>query len=299
VVVRANEARLEPSSQALVSVSAYCDVYQGWRGIESIAVGFLPLFGGNGLEGLVKGLGARIAHPPARGGRSPAVSMRADRARAVKAGPRGASSIAPSSRDAARAPDKHSRMAGTCLDAARRGLAVAAAGLALGAALVRPAWAGDPSLEYAIKADYLYKFTPFVEWPTTAFDGPVGPFKLCVAGQDPFGPVVDEAVRDHKVGDHPVIVIRLKTVDRGAPCHLLFLGRSRLQSPRRMLAAVDGQPVLTVADDRFPTKRAMIQFVLIDGHVRFEIRSAVAQVSGLAVSSKLEALSATTKGDGR
>ena len=61
----------------------------------------------------------------------------------------------------------------------------------------------------------------------------------------------------------------------------------------------DGQPVLTVADDRFPTKRAMIQFVLIDGHVRFEIRSAVAQVSGLAVSSKLEALSATTKGDGR
>lgn len=298
--VRANEARLEPTRRALVSVSAYCDVYQGRRGVESIAVGFLPLLGGNGLEGHVKDLGTRGAYPPRRGWRLSAVFMRPDKARADKAGAHGALSVVSSSRDVTRIPDRDPRMAARGPSTrARNGLTAAAASLALCAVLAQPAWADGPSLEYGVKADYLYKFTPFVEWPSTAFDGPVGPFKLCVAGRDPFGPVVDEAVRERKVGDHPIIVVRLKSVDRGAACHLLFLGHSRLQSPRRMLAAVDGQPVLTVADDRFPAKRAMIQFVLIDGHVRFEIRSALAQGSGLVVSSKLEALSATTRGEER
>jgi hypothetical protein len=173
-------------------------------------------------------------------------------------------------------------------------------GLALCVGLTGPVRAGDASLEYAVKANYLYKFTPFVEWPPTAFDAPTSAFNLCVAGHDPFGAAMDRVVRDRRVADHPVMIIRLPVVAKGAACHLLFLGRSRVQTPQQMLAAVAGQPVLTVADQGLSAKGAMVQFVLADGRVRFEIRPDAVQAGGLTLSSKLQALSAAPqKGDSR
>src|SRR5689334_7477550 len=46
-----------------------------------------------------------------------------------------------------------------------------------------------PSLEYQVKAAYLAKFVPFVEWPPAAL-APGAPVNLCVAGDDPFGPAL-------------------------------------------------------------------------------------------------------------
>jgi hypothetical protein len=173
------------------------------------------------------------------------------------------------------------------------------AGLALCVGLGGPARAGDASLEYAVKANYLYKFTPFVEWPPAAFESSTSPFNLCVAGHDPFGVAMDKVIRDRRVADHPVMVIRLPVVAKGAACHLLFMGRSRVQTPQQMLAAVAGQPVLTVADQDLTAKGAMVQFVMVEGRVRFEIRSDAVQAGGLTLSSKLLALSAPQKGDNR
>ncbi|MET3664941.1 YfiR family protein [Caulobacter sp. 1776] len=173
------------------------------------------------------------------------------------------------------------------------------AGLALYVGLAGSARAGDVSLEYAVKANYLYKFTPFVEWPPTAFETPSSPFNLCVVGRDPFGVAMDRAVGGRRVADHPVMVIRLPVVAKGTACHMLFLGRSRVQTPQQALAAVAGQPVLTVADRGLNAKGAMVQFIMVDGRVRFEIRSDAVQAGGLVLSSKLQALSAPQKGDGR
>ncbi len=171
------------------------------------------------------------------------------------------------------------------------------AGLVLCVGLSEPVRAGDASLEYAVKANYLYKFTPFVEWPPAAFEAQASPFNLCVAGHDPFGEAMERVVRDRRVGDHPVMVIRLPVVAKGAACHLLFLGRSRVQTPQQMLAAVAGQPMLTVADQGLSAKGAMVQFVMLEGRVRFEIRSDAVQAGGLTLSSKLQALSAPQKAE--
>src|SRR6185369_14635060 len=43
---------------------------------------------------------------------------------------------------------------------------------------------GAPSLEPSIKATFLYKFVPFVEWPADAFDTPTAPVNICVFGND-------------------------------------------------------------------------------------------------------------------
>lgn len=148
----------------------------------------------------------------------------------------------------------------------------------------------DPA--YAVKAGYLYKFTPFVDWPAAAFEAPSSPFRLCIVGHDPFGGVVDHAARGARVGEHPVVVVRLPAVARSPACHMLFLAASRGQTPQQVMAMVAGQPVLTVADEGLDAPGAVIQFVVIDSRLRFEIRADAAQAAGLTVSSKLLALAA-------
>lgn len=148
---------------------------------------------------------------------------------------------------------------------------------------------------YVVKAGYLYKFTPFVDWPAAAFEAPSSPFRLCIAGHDPFGGVVDHAARGARVGEHPVVVVRLPAVARSSACHMLFLAASRGQTPQQVMAMVAGQPVLTVADEGLDAPGAVIQFIVIDGRIRFQIRADAAQAAGLTVSSKLLALAAQPK----
>lgn len=172
---------------------------------------------------------------------------------------------------------------------ARIGLAAAVAVLLQGASAL-PADA-EASLEIAIKATDLYKFAAFVEWPPSAFAGPTDPEVLCVTGDDPFGPLLDQAVRGQKIGDRPVVVMRLDHVDRGAACHILFVASSHRQPPAEALDKVRGQPVLTVTDDAGDAAaRGMIDFVLRGDRVRFRIDPQMAERSGLQISSKLLSL---------
>lgn len=153
--------------------------------------------------------------------------------------------------------------------------------------------------DYPVKANHLARFPAFVAWPDGAFQTPASPFRLCIGGQDPFGPMIDRFAKAGRMGDHVMTVERLPVVSKGVDCHVLFLSASRSQTPKEMLAAVAGRPVLTVADEGLDAQGAMIQFVTVEGRVRFEIRVEAAQTEGLAVSSKLLSLSAPRGGGQR
>jgi len=53
------------------------------------------------------------------------------------------------------------------------------------------------------------------------------------------------------------------------------------------LKAVDGRPVLTVSELGHGDPGGVIQFVLRDGRVRFDIDPAAATANGVTISSKL------------
>ncbi len=149
--------------------------------------------------------------------------------------------------------------------------------------------AADRSLEYAVKATFLYKFAPFVEWPPSAFDQPNAPFVLCIVGNDPFADSVEKTIASQRVGDHPVLLRRLATVDGKAGCHLMFAAGSQAQTTAQALDAVRGAPTLTVTDSGDATP-GIIQFVVVEGRVNFDIDTAAAAANHLTISSKLLAL---------
>jgi hypothetical protein len=166
-----------------------------------------------------------------------------------------------------------------------RALRVAVAGMLLAASWSPPQAATGPQLEQAVKASFLFKFAPFVEWPDGALTRG-RPFSICLTGEDPFGPLLDEIVRGQRISGRTVQVRRLTEGMSAAGCQMLFAGRSA-NADYAPFTNIAGEPVLTVSDQKSGVAGAMIQFVMQGGRVRFQIDNGAARANGLVISSKL------------
>ena len=149
----------------------------------------------------------------------------------------------------------------------------------------------EPSLEYAIKAAYLYKLAAFVDWPPTSFQSANSPLHVCVVGDDPFKSALDQTVAGQSIGGRPVQVARYSVAEPGMDCQVAFVAGSAAQSRADALRALKGQPILTVTDQgRDPTEQGVVGFVLKDNRVRFEIDQRAALFDRLSLSGKLLSL---------
>jgi hypothetical protein len=157
--------------------------------------------------------------------------------------------------------------------------------------------AADRSLEYAVKATFLYKFVPFVDWPPGTFEDAPTPFVICIVGADPFGDASERTIAGQHLGPHPVVLRRLATADARSNCPVMFVAGSPAQPVPEALDAVRGTPTLTITDT--VQTGAVIQFVMVDGRVNFDIDAAAASANHLTVSSKLLALAHTVSGGER
>jgi hypothetical protein len=150
-----------------------------------------------------------------------------------------------------------------------------------------PAHTADRSLEYAVKATFLYKFASFVEWPAGSFEHESSPFNLCVVGADPFGGRIRETVARQSVGRHPIVLRQLARAEPRAGCHAMLVSGSGSQPAVEALHAVSGTPTLTVTDSAAGTTAGIIHFVIVDDRVSFDIDTVAAARNHLVISSKL------------
>ena len=150
--------------------------------------------------------------------------------------------------------------------------------------------------EYDVKAAFLYKFGLFIKWPDSAFRSADSRVSLCIGGEDPFGETLDKVVAKEQINGRQIVIRRLKIVDPNPPCHILFVGGSEDQSRAEILEMVRGSAVLTVVDTpRHPSEAGIINFVIADQRVRFNIDDEAAAQNGLIISSKLSSLALNVK----
>lgn len=147
------------------------------------------------------------------------------------------------------------------------------------------------SLESAVKAAYLTKFGIFVDWPKNTFETPQSPIVLCVTGDDPFGPALDKVAEGQRIGPRTLIVRRLRMVTRDSGCDILYIAGSTDQSVNDALGAVSGTGVLTVTDS-VPDAHdpGIVEFVVTENRVRFNIDADAAAQNGITISSHLLSL---------
>jgi len=149
-------------------------------------------------------------------------------------------------------------------------------------------YAQERSREYQVKAIFLYNFTQFVDWPSTAFQEKNSPLVIGILGNDPFGDYLDETVKNEKIGEHPLVVSRFDHVDNITACHILFVNAGEKSAVREALHKLAGRAVLTVGDtDHFIRDGGMVRFVPDNNKIRIQINLEAARESGLLISSKL------------
>jgi hypothetical protein len=141
--------------------------------------------------------------------------------------------------------------------------------------------------EYEVEVAYLSNFGRFVEWPARAGSA-TDPFYVCVLGQDPFGPLLDAALKGETIAVAPMLAKRIAGPEDAAGCRILFVSSSKDSQLNAILTALRSSNILTVSDmPGFTRRGGMIQFVLDGSRVRFEINIAAAQRAGLTLSSEL------------
>jgi hypothetical protein len=167
--------------------------------------------------------------------------------------------------------------------------------LALLATMV-PAWgsAADEPGVAAIESAYLTKFPAFVEWP--ARQASPAPPTLCVIGNDEIARL-SERVLVGKTGQAVAAPVIRQLAPGTAPkgCQILFLGDTPAAATANSLAEAAGEPILVVTDQASDGDKGIINFVILDDRVRFEIDDQAAARRGLVISSKLLSLAVAVK----
>lgn len=142
--------------------------------------------------------------------------------------------------------------------------------------------------EYQVKAVFLFNFLQFVEWPAEAFSDPGAPLQIGVLGDDPFGPALDEAIKDETVQGRRLVVRRSQHLEDLQDCQLLFISKSENRRADEILSRLGSRPVLTVSEiNGFARQGGVIAFYPEGKKVRFEINPATARHAGLKLSSQL------------
>jgi hypothetical protein len=149
-------------------------------------------------------------------------------------------------------------------------------------------------LEYRIKAAFLCKFVHYVEWPPQAFARADSPIVIGVVARDAVADEITRTAAALSVDGRPLKVLRLHPGDSVADVHLIYVAGSENGRLAETLAAVKGRPVLIVTESsQAVALGSMINFVVVDDKVRFDISPHAAESSRLHISARLLSVART------
>lgn len=141
--------------------------------------------------------------------------------------------------------------------------------------------------EYDVKAAYLFNFAKFVEWPESAFPDADAPLRLCVFGFDPFGDAL-AGLAGKSIHERRLVIERVRQPERTDTCHVLFVARQESHRAAALFRQLTDSTVLTVTESENPEEpRGIINLVMRDNRILFQIAPGAAERRALRISSRL------------
>lgn len=153
--------------------------------------------------------------------------------------------------------------------------------------------ASDPLAE-RVKAAFLYRFTEFVTWPETVS---AAPFVIGVVGDDAMVQELTQIVTGRLVRGRPAELRRLNAGDSLDGCELIFVGDSERRRLAQIIGAAPRGALIVTESGGALGLGSMINFVIVDGRVRFEIAVSTAERHGVRLSSRLLSVALAVRTD--
>lgn len=162
--------------------------------------------------------------------------------------------------------------------------------------------AAAPS-EYLIKAGFTYNFAKLMQWPDRAFTQPDSPIVIGILGTDPFGNTLRDVLAGKNANGRSFVIKRLKFGAEFKDCNILFVSASETAHLDEIFRAARGLPILTIGETpSFARRGGIINFVIEEDKIRFEVNVEAAKQADIAISSRLLTLAKIvpqTTADGR
>jgi hypothetical protein len=172
---------------------------------------------------------------------------------------------------------------------------LAGLGLALSSAQAAPPALQAP--EFQVKAAFLFKFGGYVQWPAGAFESADSPLVIGVLGDGKLAGELARITRGRAIEGRPVHVRKLKQDEPLLGLHVLYLGDEDRAARSGAMAASRGLPTLIVtASPAGMAEGSVINFMVVDEKVRFDVALGPAEARGLKISSRLLAVARTVQG---
>lgn len=147
-----------------------------------------------------------------------------------------------------------------------------------------------------VKAQFIYNFANFVEWPNDAFSNSETPIKVCLFGEVAFAPYLytfDGAM----IGERELIVTRAdQIVQVREGCHILYVGNDKRVKLPNFWKQIQYVYVLSIGSrDGFADKGGVVNILRSNDKLQFDVNIENALSNGLFLDSDLLALARIIK----
>ena len=160
----------------------------------------------------------------------------------------------------------------------------------------RPSPSGQATDAQA-KAAWILNFARFVEWPSNAFTSSQSPILVGVLGKDPITQDLQATLERQLIHGRRFLVRPVATDPELRACQILFVSSTERRRLRELPDRIRGACVLTVGDtDDFLDHGGVINFVLREKSVRFEINITTAQAAGIKLDANLLRVALAVRG---
>jgi len=138
--------------------------------------------------------------------------------------------------------------------------------------------------DYTYKAIFVYNFIKYIEWPSNEQT-----FKIGVLNGTPELMASFKKMIAKKSGEgHQLVLENYSSAAAAGNCQLLFIPDNQSNTLSEVSAKLTGKPTLIVTEsDGLIKKGSGINFIVVDGKLRFELNRSTLKKADLKVSSNL------------
>lgn len=150
--------------------------------------------------------------------------------------------------------------------------------------LFQPAWAQKETFH----SIFIYNFSKYVKWPDTQNSGK---FVIGVYGSSKIEKDLKTMASSKKVSGMPIEVKVFKSTEGIRECQILYISASESGDIDQIVSSTANDPILIVTDKPgLAQKGSTINFVEIEGKIKFELNQQEVESRGLKVASSLTSL---------
>jgi YfiR/HmsC-like len=142
---------------------------------------------------------------------------------------------------------------------------------------------------FKFKSLFCWKFINFIEWPNSYQQGN---FEIAVLGDSPIQKYFKEWESGRKVNLQSIVVKKYSNSSSLQKPHILYIPKERSKDIGSVVKKLAGKSTLIITEqDGMANRGSMINFILVNSRVRFEINKGNVEKFKLMLSSTLLELS--------